>query len=117
VAPPVVSTPAQPSIPAPSSPLPAPLPTPLPAPKPAPSPEVRFYSIQVGAFGSAANAEALVTQLKKKFDGVFVDKAASGNAPYRVRVGRLSRFTAAKELQTKLMDEGFDAYIVPPGTP
>jgi cell division septation protein DedD len=81
-------------------------------------PQVRFYTLQVGAFGSAVNAIALAAELKTKFEGVFVDEAASGSTtPYRVRVGRLSRFTAAKELQMKLMEQGFDSFIVPPGTP
>ena len=108
-APPVVSVPV-------ASATAAPPPVPQPSPKPVPE-QVRFYTIQVGAFGSAVNAEALAAELKMKFDGVFVDKGASGSTPYRVRVGRLSRLGAAQQLQTKLMEEGFDSFIVPPAAP
>ena len=98
-APPVVSVP---TVPAPvASP-----PVPQPSPKPSP-PQVRFYTLQVGAFGSAVNAIALAAELKLKFEGVFVDEAGSGSTPYRVRVGRVSRFTAAQELQTETQGAGF----------
>jgi cell division septation protein DedD len=93
-----------------------PIATPAPAPVRAPAPQVesRFYSVQVGAFGSSPNAEALAAELKKKFEAVFVDKAPSGRTPYRVRVGKVSSFAAARQIQTKLMEAGFGAFVVPP---
>jgi len=81
-------------------------------------PNSSFYSIQVGAFASSANAETLVSELKsKKFEEVFIDKADSGKTPYRVRVGRLQSSGAARQLQGKLSDQGFDSFLVPPNSP
>ena len=56
-------------------------------------------------------------ELKKKFPGVFVDKARSGATPYRVRVGRLVDLAAARQLQSKLTEQGFDSFIVLPDSP
>ena len=102
--------------------------TPAPTPERAlvPSPSVaapvaqvdrHFYSVQAGAFATTANADTLVEELKKKFEVVFVDRASSGRTPYRVRVGRVPTFAAAKQLQTKLLEQGIDSFIVPPDTP
>ncbi len=56
-------------------------------------------------------------ELKKKFAGVFVDKAPSGTTPYRVRVGRLVDLAAARQLQSKLTEQGFDSFVVLPDSP
>lgn len=90
---------------------------PAPTPSPKPKPEARFYTVQVGAFGSNANAENLASELKKKFEGVFIDNAGSGSTPYRVRVGRVSTLASARRLQSQLKAQGFDAYLVFPEVP
>jgi cell division septation protein DedD len=105
--PPPVSTPAVKLAPTP----------PVETPKPAIPAPTRFYTVQVGAFGSSDNAETLVEELKKKFTGVFVDKAPSGATPYRVRVGRLVDLGAARQLQSKLTEQGFDSFVVLPDSP
>jgi cell division septation protein DedD len=106
--PPAVSTPAVKL---------APPPPPVETPKPVSPAAARFYTVQVGAFGSSDNAETLVVELKKKFPGVFVDKATSGTTPYRVRVGRLVDLAAARQLQSKLTEQGFDSFVVLPDSP
>jgi hypothetical protein len=68
------------------------------------------YTVQVGAFESSAKADSLVAQLTKKYDTAFVDKV-SGKTPFRVRVGRLSSMSEARELQKKLAREGYDTFI------
>jgi cell division septation protein DedD len=111
---------AAPTPPAPVVPAPAPVvkATPAPAPpRPAQKSEARFFTVQVGAFGSSANAESLVAELKKKFEGVFVDHAPEGRTPYRVRVGRLSTLTAARQIQSRLTAQGFEAFVVTPEMP
>jgi cell division septation protein DedD len=116
---PVLDTPFPPaSLPAVSKP-PVKLPPtpPLETPKPVSPAAARFYTVQVGAFGSSDNAETLVLELKKKFTGVFVDKAPSGTTPYRVRVGRLVDLAAARQLQSKLTEQGFDSFLVLPDSP
>jgi len=91
---------------------------PVNAAPPVPRSQARYYTVQVGAFGSNVKAEALVVELKGKFEGVFIDQASSGTTPYRVRVGRLSSLAAAKLIRSRLTAQGFDAsYIVPPNSP
>ena len=85
--------------------------TPPETPKPVAKGGPRFYTVQVGAFGSSDNAETLVVELKKKFEGVFVDKAPSGATPYRVRVGRLVDLAAARQIQSRLTAQGFDSSL------
>jgi len=82
-----------------------------------PKREARFYTVQVGAFGTTTNAEALADELKKKFQGVFIDEAVDVRTPFRVRVGRVSTLTAAKRIQSQLKAQGFDSYIVTPDMP
>ena len=116
---PVFNTVPKPDVPALSaanSPAAAARPTPpvTPSRKPAPKTNVRFYTVQVGAFSSSVNADALAMDLKKNFEGVFVDEAPDGPTPYRVRVGRLSTQAAAKRIQSKLKVHGFDGFVVTP---
>ncbi len=105
--PPAVSVPPSPSVAV----------SPAAAPSQDLQADSRFYTVQVGAFRSSANAEALVVELKKKFEGVFLDKASSGRTPYRVRVGKWPTLAAARRLQSKLSEQGFDSYVVPPNSP
>jgi hypothetical protein len=92
--------------PAPAAAAPPPRP---PAPKANP-----FYTVQVGAFGNSVNAEVLAMDIKKNFEGVFVDEAPGGPTPFRVRVGRLSTLAAARRIQSKLKVHGFDGFVVTP---
>jgi cell division protein FtsN len=104
--------------PAPPVPAPAPRAAVVAAPPPpAPKREARFFTVQVGAFASSENAEVLVTELKRKFEGVFVDQAPVGRTPYRVRVGRLSTLAAAKQIQSRLTAQGFESFVVTPEIP
>ena len=104
--------------PAPPVPAPAPRAAVVAAPPPpAPKREARFFTVQVGAFASSENAEVLVTELKRKFEGVFVDQAPVGRTPYRVRVGRLSTLAAAKQIQSRLTAQGFESFVVTPEMP
>jgi cell division septation protein DedD len=113
--PPVVPTPPVTAVPLPAAVVKA---NPAPAPRtPARKTEARFFTVQVGAFASSANAESLLAELKKKFEGVFVDQAPEGRTPYRVRVGRLSTLTAARQIQSRLTAQGFEAFVVTPDMP
>jgi cell division septation protein DedD len=89
----------------------------VPPAAPRPKSEARFYTVQAGAFGSNENAEKLASELKKKFEGVFIDSAGGSPTPYRVRVGRVSTLGAARRLQSQLEAQGFDSYVVIPELP
>jgi len=96
----------------------SPVPPPTAAARvPAQKSESRFFTVQVGAFATRANADSLVEEVKTKFEGVFIDKASVGRTPYRVRVGRLSTLAAAKQMQSRLKVQGFDSFVVTPETP
>jgi cell division septation protein DedD len=74
--------------------------------------ERKVYTIQVGVFASESNAQALMSQLKKKgYDAVFIHAVAGGRGPYHVRVGRLPDAQAAKDLRKKLEGDGFDTFV------
>jgi len=81
--------------------------TPAPAEKEAHG----VYTVQVGAFDSQAKAQALMDQLSKKFDNVFIDKVSTGPAFYHVRVGHLVFMEEARQLQRKLITDGFQTYV------
>jgi cell division septation protein DedD len=69
------------------------------------------FTVQVGAFDLLEKAEALRSQLSKKYDMVFVDKIPAGKTPYRVRVGRFPDMTAARRIERKLKSEGIETYV------
>jgi len=71
------------------------------------------YTVQVGAFDKLEKAEALRSQLSKKFEMVFVEKVDTTKVPYRVRVGRFPDMQSAKLIEKKLISEGFDTYVTP----
>ncbi|HLQ76953.1 MAG TPA: SPOR domain-containing protein [Terriglobia bacterium] len=81
--------------------------TPAPAEKEAHG----VYTVQVGAFDSQAKAQALMDQLSKKFDNVFIDKVSTGPALYHVRVGHLVFMEEARQLQRRLTEDGFQTYV------
>jgi len=69
------------------------------------------YTVQVGAFEKSANAERLVTELKKKkFEDVYMEKPA-GSGLYRVRIGRLPDRSSAGQLRKILSAQGFDPFV------
>jgi cell division septation protein DedD len=115
-----VTPPAVPTVPVPSPSVPGaavPVARVAATPPPGPKSDPRFFTVQAGAFASSENAESLVTELKKKFEGVFVDRAPEGGTPYRVRVGRLSTLAAAKQIQSRLTAQGFKSFVVTPEMP
>jgi len=69
------------------------------------------YTVQVGAFDQLEKAEALRSQLAKKYDMVFVEKATTSKTPYRVRVGRFQDKQAAQHTEKQLADDGIDTYV------
>ena len=69
------------------------------------------YTVQVGAFDKLEKAEALRSQLSKKFEMVFVEKTDTSKAPYRVRVGRFPDMPSARQVEKQLISEGFATYV------
>lgn len=102
---------------------PEPKPVPKPAPKaeakpeskPDPAPEPAFaskgYYLQLGAFGSAANAEKL--KAKAAAAGFKVD-IADGNGQYRVRVGPIPERDKALDALARLKSKGFSPVMIGP---
>ena len=115
------AAPAPPSNPpaeAPPDPTPAATPAAKPSPSPAtakptapalPSPTAVWF-VQAGSFGSRANADRQMNQLKSKGHDAFVFTAPSGNARYRVRIGPFER-NAADTLKNRLSREGIDSTV------
>jgi N-acetylmuramoyl-L-alanine amidase len=84
---------------------------PKPAPTPTPKPSTSsgtIYRVQVGAFKSKANAEALEKQVQGKGFDAFV-KLVGGL--YKVQVGAYSVKANAEAQQAKLKNAGFNAFI------
>jgi len=69
------------------------------------------YTVQVGAFDKLEKAEALRSQLSKKFEMVFVEKTDTSKVPYRVRVGRFPDMQSARQVEKQLISEGFATYV------
>lgn len=68
-----------------------------------------LYKVQVGAYSQKANAEAMLTKVKKAgFDAVIV---VVGKL-YKVQVGAYSKKANAEAQLTKIKKAGFDAIIV-----
>ena len=77
-------------------------------------PAAGYYTIQVAAFKKAADADKLVSELKRKG---FSAHRALGKVPgkglwYRVRIGKYSDKTAAGKTVAKLKREGLKPMIV-----
>ncbi len=72
--------------------------------------EPAIYTVQVGAFGEAANAERLKDQLSIGWDDVQVERFGEFD---RVRVGRFASLAAARDAADRLRDElGVDPFVV-----
>ncbi len=72
------------------------------------------YSVQVGSFSSASNANNLCRKLSGSGYTAYVQEAVSeGKATYRVRVGKLDSRAQALELRNRLSSEGYPTKICP----
>jgi hypothetical protein len=86
------------------------------APKTQPEPSERFlYTVQVGAFANAAAAGALLAELKKRYNEVFIQQITADRTLHRVRVGRLQNLKSAKQLEQQLRTQGFQPFVAPAG--
>jgi len=75
---------------------------------------VGFFTVQVGAFREAANAERLRDRLSISYSPIFIQQYDSADGTfYRVRVGKVSGEDAANEFAGQLRArEGFAATLV-----
>lgn len=73
------------------------------------------YSVQIGSFSSASNAENLNEKLLKSGYPAYteVSVSSSGAKTFRVRVGRLQTRQEAENLNKKLTQEGYPTKICP----
>jgi cell division septation protein DedD len=71
----------------------------------------RGYTLQVGAFQDRAKASALIAELEKRHQDVFLQEASAEKPLYRVRVGRVASLQEVKELQKRLRSEGLNSFI------
>jgi cell division septation protein DedD len=81
---------------------------------PSSRPKRSLYTVQVGAFESAATAETLRARLNKRYEGVFVQQFTDKRTLYRVRVGRVPDVKTAKQLERQLRAEGLKAAVIVP---
>jgi hypothetical protein len=82
-----------------------------PPPALAPAPAQAAYTLQVGAFQDRAKAAALIAELEKRHQDVFIQETSAGKPIYRVRVGRLANIEEVKRLQRLLRSEGFTSFV------
>jgi len=72
------------------------------------------YSVQVGAFSTRANAQRLVDAIKRKGYSAYIEDAVSRNRDiYKVKVGKLASRQEARDLEKKLILEGYPTKIYP----
>jgi len=76
-----------------------------PATETKPAPASGGVLLQVGAFGTRGPADTLMNRLKKKGYAAFVFTAASGPAPFRVRVGPFADRAEAARASARLKKE------------
>jgi outer membrane protein assembly factor BamD (BamD/ComL family) len=73
-----------------------------------------YFTIQVGAFSKTTNANNLCAGLNDKGYPAYVQEVESEQAKtFRVRVGKLATLAQAKELEKKLIDDGYPTKIYP----
>ena len=73
-----------------------------------------FFTVQVGSFIDQEKAKKAASELKSiGFDSYVVDTISQGKTFYRVRVGKLSTFNEAKELEQKLSEKNYPTKIFP----
>lgn len=72
------------------------------------------FSVQVGAFGTKANAKRLKAELERRgYQAAITETALDGRRLHRVRVGRYAHRQEAQEEAQRLKSEGFPARVVP----
>ena len=72
--------------------------------------ENSFYSVQVGSFASASNAERLLNRLLNSRYAAYIKKDEATKR-YRVRVGQLSTRRDANLLEERLKKDGYPTKI------
>lgn len=75
-----------------------------------------YFSVQVGAFKSKANAERLARDLPRAYGERYVETGSSsgrGGALYKVRIGRRASREDALALAAKLKKNGYETKICP----
>lgn len=92
----------------PSQPPPRPAPQPAPAGEsPPPAPAEESWTVQVGSFSQAANAENLRERLREQGFDAFVSRVATdAGTMHRVRVGPVPERAAAEQLLARLRTAG-----------
>ena len=100
--------PPQPATKAAAKPAPSPSPA---AAKPDPAFASRGFFLQLGAFGSEANARQL---LEKAQGAGFKAAMAGSNGQFRVRVGPIADHDKALEVQARLKAKGFSPVLLGP---
>ena len=79
-----------------------------------PNPQLGFFGVQVGAFMVQENAERLKAQLATRYSPVSIAIYDSPTGMfYRVRIGRVSREDAARQMAEQLKaDEQLTTFVV-----
>lgn len=85
------------------------------AQEPRTAPAKGGYSVQVGAFGSAAGARKLVSDLEGAGMPAYLLLPAPGKKLHRVRVGPVADRAAADKLAAKLKARGLPVAVVADG--
>ena len=74
--------------------------------------EIPFFTVQVGSFSKARNANVLVRKLSgRRYDAYIGRDPSSGM--YRVRVGKFESKTDALAIESRLKKEGYPTKIYP----
>lgn len=73
-----------------------------------------YYTVQVGCFSRATNAQNLVQKLTQKGYPAYIEEINThGKLNYRVRAGKFSLIQEAKETARKLSQEGYPTKVFP----
>jgi outer membrane protein assembly factor BamD (BamD/ComL family) len=77
--------------------------------------EKQYYTVQVGAFLDRERADRLSRELQDKDEYSYIVETvdAQGNKFFRVRVGKFSQLSEAKDLKQKMSGQGFPTLIYP----
>lgn len=78
------------------------------------NPTQGFFTVQVGAFRTSANAEHLRDRLSASYTPIFIQQSDSPDGLYyRVRVGKVSGEDAARQFAEQLrIREGFTPFVL-----
>jgi cell division septation protein DedD len=109
------SAPVVPVVPAPAAPKPGAevsKPATRVASAAAPVPSGKFFTVQIGAFGSRKNAETLLSDVRAKYsDGRIMTITTDGKAVFRVVSGSFTDMGDAKARAAALDVAGFKTYV------